>query len=130
MYHTYRGHIAANTSEVATDNRYRSAAPRDVTFDVLTQHKSITVVAGGEYHNEAPEAVRAASCVCCILASERQRGRKALPHVPRTLNRVIAAVRVVVDHVLAWRRAMGKFSRARCGGLRHAEVDDALPLLV
>lgn len=128
-YHGYKGHIAADRRGIVKDYRFSDAAPHDSNFiDELTRDEERMVVADSAYRSEEREAALQRRGVCCAIAFKRRRGQPDLPAPLKRLNRMIAAVRAVVEHPFAWMKAMG-YRRVRYRGRRRNELDFALTLI-
>lgn len=128
-YHGYKGHIAADRSGLVMDYTFSDAAPHDSNFiDDLTKDERKMVVADSAYRSVEREEELWARGVSCAIAFKRQRGQKDLPPLLKRLNRMIASVRAVVEHVFAWMKNMG-YRKARYRGERRNEVDFALNLI-
>lgn len=128
-YHGDKGHIAADTSALVTDDRFSGAAPHDSTLiDELVKDEATMVVADSAYRSVEREKRLRARGVACAIAFKRKRGQKELPPKLEKLNRLIAPVRAVVEPPFAWMRAMGN-RRVRYRGRRRNEVDFALTLI-
>jgi IS5 family transposase len=128
-YHGYKGHIAADTHGIVTDDRFSDAAPHDSNFiDELTPRETRLVVADSAYRSAEREAALTARGVACGIAFKRKKGQEELPPYLRRLNRLIASVRAVVEHPFAWMRNMG-YRRVRYRGRRRNELDFALNLI-
>lgn len=128
-YHGYKGHIKADRSAIVTDYRFSDAAPHDSNFiDELTEGEKKMVVADSAYRSEQREADLQRRGVACAIAFKRRKGQPDLPPPLKKLNRMIAAVRAIVEHPFAWMRAMG-YRRVRYRGRRRNEVDFALTLV-
>ena len=128
-YHGYKGHIAADKSQIVIDYRFSTASHHDPRYidEMTTKEKQVVYGDSAYSSKERRERLRKRGVVDGICY-KRSRGQKELSKDNQRWNRMVSKVRALVEHPFARIKQMG-FRRVRYRGLRRNEVDFALNLI-
>jgi IS5 family transposase len=128
-YFGFKGHVAADPRGLVKDYRFDTAATHESKyFDALTRDERVAVWADKGYFGYDRIARLRLRGVFAGIARPRARGQERLSPRQKAHNRLVARVRLRVEHPFAWMKARG-WGHARYRGLRRNGFDFAMNLL-
>ena len=129
-YHGYKGHIAADRSEIVIDYRFSTASHHDSRYidEMTTKEKQVVYGDSAYSSKERRERLRKRGVVDGICY-KKNRGQAELYPYQEKWNTMVSKVRALVEHPFARLKQSMGLRRVRYRGLRRNELDFALNLI-
>lgn len=127
MYHGFRVHIATDRKGIITDYVYDTAKVSEhAYFDQLARNEQRLVIADSGYQSRRRVEQLRTRGVRAAICRHRVRGQSQLTAGQRRYNRLIAPMRAMVEHPLAWIKRRMAYRKVRYRGLTRNALDFAL----